>query len=353
MHKVDHWAVASPQRLVIPSQGAIAMSAKTLGIDVAKAKFDVALLRPGHKPRCAAFSNDRQGFRALWAWLARHNARQGVWACLEATGRYGLELAHFLHQAAVPVSVVNPACIKAFAQAELRRTKTDGVDAQVIAHFCRALEPAAWQPPAPEVAELQALARRLEDLQAMCGEDRNRLQDPGTPQAVQASLREVLAVLEQQIVGIKRQMADHIRRHPSLQAQLELLRSIPGIGFITAVVLLGEIGALTRFRSARQLAAYAGVVPCHRLSGASLRGRSRMSKRGNARLRKALYWPAIVAMRHNPLLRAFAQRLRAAGKPTLVIIGAVMRKLLHQVFGILRSGQPFDPNHRSATLCSA
>lgn len=327
------------------------MNGTTLGIDVAKAKFDVALLEQG-RARERSFSNDPKGFRALGAWLAQYQVSQ-LHACLEATGTYGLALAHDLHRAGVRVSVVNPACIKAFAQAELRRTKTDGVDARVIAHFCQALEPAAWQPPAPEVAELQALARRLEDLQAMCGQDRNRLENDAVPQAVQASLREVLALLDEQIATLKRQMADHIRRHPRLNAQLQLLRSIPGIGFITAVVLLGEMGDLSRFRSARQLAAYAGVVPCHRLSGSSLRGKARMSKRGNARLRKALYWPAIVAMRHNPLLRAFAQRLRAAGKPTMVIIGALMRKLLHQVYGILKSGQPFDPNYKPRQLSKA
>ena len=320
------------------------MSVKTLGIDVAKEKFDVVLLQ-GEQSRHRTFSNKRPGFRALSAWLAREQASD-LPACLEATGTYGLDLAHYLHQSGVKVSVVNPACIKAFAQSELRRTKTDRGDALVIARFCRAMQPAAWQPPAPEIAELQALARRLEDLQAMHTGENNRLKNPGTPPAVQDSLREVLGLLREQIAETKRLIADHVNAHPRLKAQIELLISIPGIGLITAVVVLGEIADLSRFDSARQLAAYAGLVPSDRLSGSSLRGKARMSKRGNARLRKALYWPAIVAMRHNPLLHTFAQRLRAKGKETMVIIGALMRKLLHQVYGILRSGKPFDPNYQ-------
>lgn len=320
------------------------MTVKTLGIDVAKEKFDVVLLQ-GEQSRHRIFPNNRPGFRALSAWLGEKQASD-LHACLEATGTYGLDLAHYLYQTGMKVSVVNPACVKAFGQSELRRTKTDRVDAMVIARFCRAIQPVAWQPPPPEIAELQALARRLEDLQGMQGEENNRMKNPGTPSVVQDSLREVLALLREQIAETKRLIADHVNAHRRLKAQIELIRSIPGIGLITAVVLLGEMVDFTRFRSARQLAAYAGLVPAHRLSGSSLRGKARMSKRGNARLRKALYWPAIVAMRHNPLLRTFAQRLRAKGKETMVIIGALMRKLLHQVYGILKSGKPFDPNYQ-------
>jgi transposase len=327
------------------------MVGNTLGIDIAQASFEVALWQPGSL-RQHHFANTAAGFRELSAWLAKQEAGP-VQACLEATGVYGLELAHYLYRAGVPVSVVNPACIKAFAQSQLRRSKTDRVDALLIAQFCRTMQPRPWQPPAPEIAELQALARRLEDVQAMALQDRNRVQLPGAPPAVQASQETVLAMLKQEIKALQAQLKAHCQRYPDLQWKLELLRSIPGIGFITAVILLSEIVDLDHYRSARQLAAHGGLVPAHRCSGSSVHGKPRLSKRGNARLRKALYWPAIVAMRHNPLLAAFAQRLLARGKQKMVVIGAVMRKLLHQVYGILKSSKPFDPYHQPCTMCTA
>jgi len=284
--------------------------------------------------------------------LAQQGAA-GVHACLEATGVYGLELAHYLHQAGVVVSVVNPACIKSFAQCQLRRTKTDRVDAVVIAQYCATMQPRPWQPPAPEIAQLQALARRREDLLAMRTQERNRSQLPSTPVAVQESQKAVVAMLGEQIKATEAQLRAHCRQHPGLQAKLDLLLSIPSIGFITAVILLGEIGDLSNYRSARQLAAHSGLVPYQRCSGSSVHGNPRLSKRGNARLRKALYFPAIVAMKHNPLLAPFAQRLLARGKQKMVAIAALMRKLLHLVYGILKSGMPFDPNYQPSIPCKA
>lgn len=170
---------------------------------------------------------------------------------------------------------------------------------------------------------------------------------PELSEPIRQSLLRVLEALEQEIKRIERQISDHIESHPTLKHKQQLLTSIPGIGEITANTLLSDM-ATTRLASARQLAAHAGLVPQERQSGSSVRGKARLSKRGNARLRKALYWPAIVAMRANPLLRAFAERLRAAGKPTMLIIGALMRKLLHQAFGVLKSGRPFDPRYQGS-----
>jgi transposase len=239
--------------------------------------------------------------------------------------------------------VVNPACIKAFAQSELRRAKTDRVDAKVIARFCQAMKPVPWEPPAPEISQLQGLVRRLESVQHMLQQERNRLQVPGLAGSVRNSLERTVEALQEEIVRLQAEICKHIDDHPQLKQQQELLRSIPGIGERTAQRLLSEMSALP-FRRARQVAAYAGLVPSPRESGTSVRGRSRLSKRGNAHLRQALYWPAIVAMRHNPILRDFAGRLLAAGKPKLVVIAAVMRKLLHLAFGVLKHQQPFNPN---------
>lgn len=322
------------------------MDCKFVGIDVSAVKFDVALLGTGDRFRHRTFSNSRHGFAALLKWLGEQGPGD-LHVCLEATGTYGLALATHLHQAGLRVSVVNPVCIKAFGQSELRRAKTDRVDAMVIARFCRAMRPAPWQPPSAEVAGLQALVRRLADLQAMHTSERNRLQVPGIPAQVRASVRKMLAHIERQMEAINSQIEQHIERHPQLKAQRDLLCSIPGIGKATASVLLAENVRASGYASARQLAAYAGLVPQPRQSGSSVRGKARLSKRGNAHLRKALYFPAVAAMRYNPILRAFAARLRAAGKATMVIIGAVMRKLLHQAYGVLKSGRPFDPNYQA------
>jgi len=323
------------------------MAGNILGVDVSKRKFDVALLRADGKHRAHAFPNSEAGFGQLAQWLRGMGVEQ-MHACLESTGSYGLALASFLHDQGHLVSVVNPACIKAFADSELRRAKTDRVDAKVIARFCAAMHPAPWQPPAAELRELQALMRRVESLQQMIQQERNRLEAPGISAAVRASLERTLELLQEELVRLRRQIGDHLDQHPELKRRRDLLRSIPGIGETTAAWLLSEMSAI-QFGRARQLAAYAGLVPSPRESGSSVRGRGRLSKRGNLRLRRALYWPAIVAMQHNPTLRAFAHRLRLAGKPTMVIIAALMRKLLHIAFGVLKHGRPFDPNYHPTT----
>lgn len=318
------------------------MADNVLGVDVAKGKFDVVLMRADGKRRWRTFGNQAEGFAALLEWLDRQQALP-VQACLEATGTYGLALAQALHQAGQHVSVVNPACIKAFSESELSRTKTDKVDAGAIARYCVAMKPPRWTPPRPEVAALQGLVRRLESLQEMVVQERNRLQTPGLSEAVKASVERTLRLLEEEVQRLQEQLEEHLSRHPELKQQRDLLTSIGGIGPTTANLLLAELSGCD-FQRARQVAAYAGLVPRERQSGSSVRGRARLSKQGQARLRKALYWPAIVAMRHNPPLAAFALRLREAGKPKMVVIAAVMRKLLHLAFGVLKHQCPFDPN---------
>jgi len=324
------------------------MTDNVLGIDVAKSKFDVVLMRADGKRRWRTFANTPEGFAALRRWLGNQQALP-VHACLEASGTYGSALATFLHETGQQVSVVNPACIKAFAESELKRTKTDKVDAGLIARFCRAMQPARWQPPAPELAQLQGLRRRLESLQEMATQERNRLGVPGLSSPVKESLERTLGMLEAEMKRLRSQVDDHIESHPTLKQQRELLTTISGIGRTTANSLLAELAG-GDFRKAREVAAYAGLVPQERQSGSSLRGKARLSKKGNRRLRRLLYWPAIVAIRHNPVLAAFARRLREAGKPKMVVIAAVMRKLLHLVFGVLKHQRPFDPNW---TACRA
>ena len=264
---------------------------------------------------------------------------------MEATGTYGEALAGYLHQAGHLISVVNPAVIKAFASTELSRTKTDKRDASLIARYCQKHRPAAWTPPPPEISELQALVRRLEALLEMLQQERNRLSAGIQSATVKASVEQHIAYLDEQVTHTQSLIKGHIDQNPTLRQRRELLTSIPGIGETTAAKLLAEIVDINHYQSARQVAAFAGLVPKHKESGSSVRGKPRLCKVGAARLRKAMYLPAIVATRHNPIIKAMSERLREAGKCPMVVIGAAMRKLIHIAFGVLKSGKPFDPHY--------
>ncbi|HEV2123947.1 MAG TPA: transposase [Chloroflexota bacterium] len=183
--------------------------------------------------------------------------------------------------------------------------------------------------------------RRLETLKQMRLMERQRL--AGAPAAVRASLQAVLDVLEEQVASLERQIREHIGNHPHLKPQHDLLESIPGVGEVSAATLLAELGDTTQFRSARQVAAFTGRAPRLHESGTSVRARSWMCKMGRPRLRRAVYLPALSALRCNPATRALAERLRAAGKSKMTVVGAAMRKLVHIAFGVLKSGKPFDP----------
>ncbi len=318
------------------------MTEPALGIDIAKLKFNVCLINSQGKLRHKVFPNNQAGFEQLRQWLTKHGV-QRVHACLEATGTYGEALSLFLHQAGHTVSLINPAAVKAFAQSRLSRTKTDKVDAELIARFCQAQGPPAWTPLPQEVRELQALVRRLESLIEMRVAEENRLSSGITVEAVQQSVQEHLAYLNEQIKHCEELIRRHINNHPGLKRQSELLDSIPGIAETTAALLLSEVTDIKQYRSARQVAAYAGLVPRERQSGSSVRGRTRLSKIGNARLRKALYFPAITALRCSPFFQSWAKGLQERGKSKMSIVCAVMRKLLHLAYGVLKNGKPFDP----------
>jgi transposase len=318
------------------------MNLPPLGLDVAKLKFNACLMRAGGKLRHKVFPNNPQGFSQLSDWLKKQEVEQ-VHACLEATGTYGGSLAAYLHEQDHLVSIVNPAAIKAYAQSHLSRTKTDRVDAALIAGFCGERRPPAWHPPEREVQELQALVRRLEALIEMRTAEQNRISSGISVGAVRESVEELLAHLAEQIKKTEALIRDHIGSHPGLRRQRELLDSIPGIGETTAAVLLAEVPGILQYKSARQVAAFAGLVPKERQSGSSVRGRTKLSKIGNARLRKALYFPAITALRCSPFFQSWAGGLRERGKCKMSVIGAAMRKLIHLAYGVLKTGQPFDP----------
>jgi transposase len=316
-----------------------------LGIDVSKDKLDVQLLTAGNSYN-AEFSNSKRGWRSLVNWLKKRNQASEVHVCLEATGRYGEGVTAYLHHRGYAVSVVNPARIKGYATSRLARNKTDQVDAGLIADFCRAQhgDLPLWTPPDPAQRQLQALVHQLEDLDKMRQQERNRLQAGETASSVLQRIRDHISFLDAQIEAVKQEIDQHIDQHPDLRQQRDLIASIKGVGKLTAAKLLAEIRNIADFDSPQQLVAFAGLNPRQHRSGSSVRGHSRISKVGCAAIRAALFMPAIVAKNTNPYMQPLVQRLEQRGHCKMSIVVAVMRKLLHLVFGILKSGQPFDPH---------
>jgi transposase len=313
---------------------------------VSKAKVHVALLREESRLKSHTFENSASGFEQLGKWLEKQDV-QHVHACMESTGGYGEALALFLVDCGHRVSIVNPSRIKSFAGSELLRTKTDKVDAALIARFCQAHDPQPWTPPTKNERLLQSLVRRRTDLESMRNQEASRLEAPTLSEAMRSSLEEHLNFLDEQIRQIEVRIRKLIKGDPDLRRRSDLLESITGLGETTAATILGEMPHINEFRDAKAVAAYAGLSPSHFESG-TIRGRSRVSKVGNAHLRRSLFFPALVAMRWNPVLKPFAERLKQRGKRGKTVVVAVMRRLLVLAYGVLKSGQPFNPEFTHA-----
>ena len=312
-----------------------------LGIDLAKLTFDATVQTTTGTQHYQAFPNTPEGFIQLAAWLAQHGVT-ALHACMEATNIYWEALATFLHGQCHTVSVVNPARIKGYAQATMQRNKTDKLDSAIIAAFCATHHPDAWQPLTDAHRRLRALVRHRDDLLQTRLQQQNRLRDT-TDALVIESLKAVLATIATQLKQVACRITEHLAAHAELRASVQLMTAVVGIGVVTATKLLAEFAAIDQYESAKSAAADTGVTPSHFESGTSVRRRPRMSKMGNANLRAALYVPAITAIRCCPAFKAFAERLAAKGKPKKVIIGAVMRKLVHVIYGVLKHKTPYDP----------
>lgn len=311
-----------------------------LGVDVAKSKLDCELRLPSGKARHKSVENTAEGFAKLHKFLLDHHALD-VHICMEATGTYWEAVAEFFHDHGFMVSVVNPAQIKAYGASRLVRTKTDKVDAGLIAQFCAERHPPVWLPPPVSHRTLRALVLRLDSLNTMHQQESNRLEV--ARDAVRTGISNHIAWLEQEIERVVQQIRKLMSDDNDLDAKRKLLQSIPGIGERTAAVLLAYYAQVDRFANARQAGAFAGLDPRHHESGSSSRGHARMTKVGHAFLRKALYMPAVVAATRTSWGKRFRDRLLAAGKPKKVAIGAMMRKLVYVAFGVLHSGKPFNP----------
>jgi transposase len=317
-----------------------------VGIDIAKAKFDAVVWQDesaGKKLKKAKhkmFDNKATGFQAFQDWLSTY-AKEHLHVCMEATNSYGFALAYFLTGQGYKVSIVNPKQIKAFAGSELKRNKTDKLDAATIAEFCVQKSPRLWQPASEKMQEFQALYRRWETLKALAAQEKNRWESERSS-LVRSSVEAHLAYLEQQCEALEAALATHVQADAVLQQRYSLLETIPGIGKVTSYCLLAEV-PFEVFSHVNELVAFAGLNPSVHTSGA-FHGKTKISKVGSARLRKALYFPAIAASQHNPLVQPLVQRLTQENKCQLFILCAVMRKLLHLAFGVIKSNQPFDPH---------
>jgi transposase len=324
-----------------------------IGIDVSKLTLDVALLTANGKIKSRVFDNDGPGFRKMLSWAQHTCVDCQLHFCLEATGSYSEAVAIFLVEAEQFVSVINPARIHYFGLALGTGNKTDKAAAQLIALYCQKEAPPLWRMASPAVRRLKALVRLLQDLVEMRTMQLNRLQTPGLDAIVTRIIRKHLRQLEGDIADAQAAIEDHIKNTPSLKEDRDLLVSIPGLGDTLARVIMAELPDVSQFDNAQSVGAYSGMAPSESRSGTSVKKKTRMSKRGNARLRAALYLPAMSAIQHNPIIKTFYERLVGRGMPRMAALGAAMRKLLMLAYGVLKSRKVFDADWVQTRTASA
>jgi transposase len=307
------------------------MDATVVGIDVSKDRLDVHVEPAGE---AFAVGRDAAGLDAL---IERLRPLSPKTVAVEATGGFETVVAASLAAAGLPVVVVNPAQIRAFAQAVGKRAKTDPIDAAVIARFVTATNPEIRQLPDAETVALSDMVTRRRQIIAMIVAERQR--EKRAPARMKKSILRLLKALQKELTAIDQDIDDAVRGSPLWREKEDLLSSVPGVGQVvsrTLIAELPELGTLDR----RQIAALVGLAPFTRQSG-QWRGRSFISG-GRTTVRSALFMAAMVAVRFNPQLRLFHQRLRTAGKPKMVAIIAVARKLLTILNAIIRDNRPWQ-----------
>ena len=318
-----------------------------LGIDVGKADLFCYVIA-GAETSAMKFTNTPDGIGRLLTWLASIAPSAETKACLEQTGHYGKPVAKALFSAGLTaVHLVNPRRIKAYGEQKLRRNKSDTADARLIAEFLRAEHHALelWSPPSAENEAITGFSRYAQSIVNDNAQLKTRKEATTTPSIIRSLNRRIKAG-EKELADIRKRIKTIIAKNEELRAQQELLDTIPGVGEITQQILIAELPDIGHFASARQLAAWAGLTPRHFVSGTSGRSQTPITKVGSAALRRALFMPAMTARQNNPLLKAFGDRLEADGKKPKPIIIAIMRKLLHQIYGILKSGEAYNPEKR-------
>jgi transposase len=314
-----------------------------VGIDIAKNSFDIATpLHNGKFRTKAKLPNDPKGYQVLQTWLETHS-EPGAWVVMEATSVYHLGVADFLYALGYRVCVVNPASIHQYGKDDLRRVKTDKADAKLIASYARDKQDKLreWVPEPAARRRLRALVRRLDDLQEILQMESNRLDV--AEEKVKESIQSVISHIKSQIAETKKAIKDSIDDDPDLRQKRDLIVTIDGLGDTTAALILAELGDPLDYKGPRSIVAFAGLDPVGASSG-EWTGPAHISKTGSKRLRTGLYMPGMVGLKHNAVLMALKARMRANGKAPKQIICAAMRKLLHLVYGVLKSGKPFDPD---------
>jgi transposase len=316
-----------------------------IGVDVGSEELVCAMQRAGQRLPLATFANTAAGHKKFirCATKGGHPAR----VCLEATGIYSLQFALTLHRAKnVEVMVVNPRAIKDFVRSCMQRAKTDAVDAGGILDYLDRMPFVAWQPPAPEVLELQAINRRIGQLTTELAREKNRRHASefagASADAIADDIEVNIRHLERRLERMRDSGLRLVRGVPALATKLAHLVSTKGIGEASAMRLLAELLALPDDLAAPQWVAHAGLDPRPYESGTSINRPRRISKVGNRHLRAALYMPALVAIQHDPNVKAFYNKLITAGKKPMQAVVAVMRKLLHAIWGMLKHDQDFD-----------
>lgn len=331
-----------------------------VGVDISKKTLDLAAVVEGRVVAATKrVGNDGCGYRSLEGWARERMQRAGcarIHYVMESTGVYGEGVAEYLMGGAdTGVSVINPASARSFGKTLSIRTKTDKVDAKVLGIYGASLKPQAMVKMSEGLKELRTLERYLEYLIERRGQERVRLESATNP-VVRGSIRQIIGGYDAQIKEIEKQIEEQLKEHPQLKCSVELLESITGIGHKTSTILVCELHAQGGEGeiSAKAQTAHAGLAPHEKSSGTSVRGKSHICRTGNSRLRKCLYFPAMSAIRHNPIVRELYTRLVNKGKPKKLALVAAMRKLLVIAVGVLNNKTPFDPNwaaHRN--LCSA
>ena len=328
-----------------------------VGIDIAKDTFVACFgrieasqqLRFGKQ---ATFDNAPVGCAALLAWTVKQQSTTApLWFVVEATGVYYEELAYFLADNGQSLSVLLPNKAKHFAQSTELKSKTDQLDARLLCRLGLERVLPAWQPPTPALRQLRALARERQVLTCQGAKLKIRLHAHGHSYQPDARTLERL-VAQQELIRQQRQAVDQdlaalLKAEPELARKLAHLTSVPGVGLTTAIVVVAETNGFVLVENERQLASYAGLDVVQRPSGLSAQA-TRISRRGNVRLRTALYLPAVSSLRYNPQQRAFYARLRArqaSGKPGVI---AVRRKLLLLCYSLWKNDHPYDPHYHPA-----
>lgn len=323
-----------------------------IGIDVSKDTLHACCWRENGKHKDKVFPHTPDGQEKLLRWAQHLADEQSLHFCMEATGAYSTLCAQFLADAQQAVSIVNPARIKYAGFAYASGNKNDKADARTIAAFAKKEQPSLWLGATPEMRLLRALVRRRQDVIGLLVAEKNRLQEPALPAAISTSVQKSVDFLQAELADLETQIHTHIDQHPDMEHKRELLLSIPGIGPTTASELLAELPDVSAFTNAQAMAAYAGLNPRQHQSGTSVQRPTRISKRGRGALRKLVYLPAMTAIQHNPLIKAFYQRRIAGGLCKMAALAAAMRKLLMLCYGILKSGEKFDPQYQPKLTAS-